>query len=70
MPLKPHPTDPEKMVYVSRKYDFGQAPIKMEGGIADPDEFSFACVCKKCQEKYRKWKSEYEAQQKQLRGEA
>ncbi len=21
MPLKPHPTDPDKMVYVSRKYD-------------------------------------------------
>ena len=22
MPLKPHPTDPKKMIYVSRKYDF------------------------------------------------
>ena len=22
--------------------DFGRAPIKMEGGIANPDEFSFA----------------------------
>lgn len=21
MPLKPHPTDPDKMLYVSRKYD-------------------------------------------------
>ena len=49
---------------------FGRAPIKMEGGIADPDEFTFACECEKCQEKYRKWKADYEAQQKQLRGEA
>jgi hypothetical protein len=49
---------------------FGSAPIKIEGGISNPDEFSFACVCEKCQEKYHKWKAEYEAQQKQLRGEA
>jgi len=46
---------------------FGSAPIKMEGGIADPDEFTFACVCQKCQEKYDKWKAAYEAQQKQLK---
>ena len=49
---------------------YGRAPIKMEGGIADPDEFSFACVCEKCQQKYRDWKAAYEAQQKELRGEA
>jgi hypothetical protein len=24
MPLKPHPTDPDKMVYVSRQYDLPQ----------------------------------------------
>ena len=24
MPLKPHPTDPDKMVYVSRQYDIPQ----------------------------------------------
>jgi len=53
-----------------QQYGFGKAPIKMEGGIANPDEFSFACVCEKCQEKYRQWKKLYEEQQKQLRGEA
>jgi hypothetical protein len=25
MPLKPHPTDPEKMVYVSRQYEIPQS---------------------------------------------
>ncbi len=49
--------------------DYGRAPIKMEGGIADPDEFNFACECEKCQQKYRDWKASYEAQQKKLRGE-
>jgi len=24
MPLKPHPTDPDKMVYISHKFDFEQ----------------------------------------------
>ena len=49
--------------------DFGRAPIKMEGGISNPDEWTFNCHCEKCQEKYRDWKAKYEAQQKQLRGE-
>ena len=52
-----------------KPYDYGRAPIKMEGGIADPDEFSFVCECEKCQKNYRKWKKAYEAQQKELRGE-
>ena len=52
---------------IRRMTGFGSAPIKMEGGIADPDEFTFACVCQKCQEKYDKWKAAYEAQQKQLK---
>ena len=49
---------------------FGRAPIKMEGGITDPDEWTFQCHCEECQEKYRDWKAAYEAQQKQLRSEA
>lgn len=48
---------------------YGRAPNKMEGGIADPDEFTFACECEKCKKKYEKWKAAYEAQQKELRGE-
>lgn len=70
MPLKPHPTDPDKMVYVSRQYDFGRAPIKMEGGVADPDEFTWDCDCDDCKAKYKHWKSAFDIQQKQLRGEA
>ena len=49
---------------------YGRAPIKMEGGIADPDEWTFQCHCGECQELRKKWQAEYEAQQKQLRGEA
>ena len=50
--------------------DFGRAPIKMEGGIADPDEFNWKCDCPKCEKKYWDWKHDYDAQQKALRGEA
>jgi len=49
---------------------FGRAPIKMEGGITDPDEWTFQCHCGECQELRKKWQADYEAQQKQLRGEA
>jgi hypothetical protein len=50
--------------------DFGSAPIKMEGGIADPDDFEWGCDCEACALKYEKWKEAYDIQQKQLRGEA
>jgi hypothetical protein len=46
---------------------FGDAPIKMEGGIADPDEFTWECNCKACKVKYQKWKAAFDAQQKQLK---
>ena len=49
--------------------DFGRAPIKMEGGIADPDEFNWECDCDKCKKKYRKWKAAYEAHQRDPEGE-
>lgn len=42
-------------------------PIKGEGMIANPDEFEFACNCKKCQDKYRNWKAQYESEQSQMR---
>ena len=48
---------------------FGRAPIKMEGGIADPDEFEWACNCAKCQARYRNWKKDFDEQQAALRGE-
>lgn len=49
--------------------NFGRATIKMEGGIADPDEFAWECDCAKCQEKYAVWKEKFDDQQAQLRGE-
>ena len=42
-------------------------PIKGEGMVANPDEFEFACHCKKCQDKYRNWKAMYEDQQREMR---
>ena len=46
---------------------FGLATIKMEGGIADPDDFEWECDCEKCQDRYTKWKAKFIAQQKELR---
>ena len=43
MPLKPHPTDPEKMVYFSHRYDIPQlqgvttAPQREWVGLTDED---------------------------------
>lgn len=42
-------------------------PIKGEGMIADPDEFEFACNCKKCQDKYHNWKMQYLEEQREMR---
>jgi predicted lipoprotein len=45
----------------------GDAPIVRESGIADPDEFTWGCDCKKCQVKYQQWKVAFNAeQQKEL----
>jgi hypothetical protein len=49
---------------------FGSAPIKMEDGIADPDEFAWQCDCDVCKANYKQWKAAFDIQQKQLRGEA
>ena len=45
---------------------FGLAPIKMEGGIADPDAFVWECDCEDCQVRYQEWKKAFDIQQKQL----
>jgi len=39
---------------------FGDAPIKREGDIVDPDECTWECDCEKCQAKYKKWKAAYD----------
>jgi hypothetical protein len=39
------------------KSGFGLAPIKKEGSIADPDEFTWECACEACALKYQKWKA-------------
>jgi hypothetical protein len=44
---------------------FGLAPIKMEGGIADPDAFTWECYCEDCRVKYQKWKEAFDTQQKE-----
>ena len=46
---------------------FGDAPIKMEGGIADPDGFVWECNCEACQVRYKEWKAAFDKQQKELR---
>ena len=51
------------------KFGFGLAPIKKEGSIADPDEFTWECDCEACALKYQKWKEQFDIQQKELRGE-
>jgi len=42
-------------------------PIKGEGMVANPDEFEFACNCKKCQGKYLKWREQYQTEQREMR---
>ena len=44
---------------------FGDAPVRREGDIVDPDECIWECDCEKCQAKYKKWKEAFDAQQKQ-----
>jgi anti-sigma factor RsiW len=49
---------------------FGAAPIKGDGMIANPDEFTFECdlrTCAKCAKKYAEWKELYDQQQAKLR---
>ena len=49
---------------------FGLAPIKMEGGIANPDEFTWECdlnKCEQCRAKYLNWKQKYMEEQDALR---
>ena len=51
-------------------FDFGPAPIKMEGGIANPDEFTWECdlsKCEQCKAKYLNWKQKYIEEQDALR---
>lgn len=47
--------------------DYGKAPIRMEGGIADPDEFTWQCNCADYQEKYQTWKEKFDEQQRQIK---
>lgn len=57
----------EKVVDEMTLGGFGRATIKMEGGVADPDEFVWECWCEQCQVKYNKWKAKFQAEQKALR---
>lgn len=49
---------------------YGDAPVIREGGIDDPDRYKWPCdldKCKKCRERYVKWKAAFDAEQKQLK---
>ena len=49
---------------------FGDAPIKREGMVANPDEFTFKCdlrTCAKCAKKYAEWKALYDKEQARLK---
>ena len=50
--------------------NFGLAPIKGDGLLADPDEFDWKCDCARCEERYRHWKNDFDAEQAALRSEA
>ena len=47
---------------------FGPASLKREGGIANPDEYTWECdldKCDDCRERYLKWKQKYLEQERQ-----
>jgi anti-sigma factor RsiW len=49
---------------------FGDAPIKREGMVSNPDEFTFECdlrTCAKCAKKYAEWKELYDKEQAEYR---
>jgi len=51
---------------------FGDAPIKREGMVANPDGFTFECdlrTCAKCAKKYAEWKELYDKEQAEYRGQ-
>jgi hypothetical protein len=44
---------------------YDKAPIKREGGVANPDEFEWECDCEQCRLNRATWKAAYEADQKE-----
>ena len=51
-------------------FGFDPAPIRMEGGIANPDEFTWECdlsKCETCMARYLNWKQKYTEEQDALR---
>ena len=65
MPLKSHPTDPDKMVYASRQYDIPQ----LQGvtttqrpwvGLTDEERDRFVYIDAKDKKRFRKYGAEIE----------
>lgn len=53
---------------MKKEAGFGLAKIKVEGEIADPDDFEWehdphTDKCEKCTAKYHEWKRQYDAQE-------
>ena len=46
---------------------FGLAPIKREGGVADPDAYTWDCQCQKCTEYRAEWKRRFLLDQELLK---
>jgi hypothetical protein len=47
---------------------FGPVPLKREGAIADPDEYTWECnldECADCRKHYLEWKQKYLEQERQ-----
>jgi len=58
MPLKPHPTDPDKVVYVRREYDLSAKPLtrypeleRFAALVADAEREACAKLCEDMEEK-------------------
>ena len=50
--------------------EFGDAPIKGEGMVANPDDMTWECdlrTCAKCAKKYAEWKELYDKEQAELK---
>jgi len=62
MPLKPHPTDPDKVIYKSRKYDL---PKREWVGLTDEERDYFTYIDAKDKARFRKYFDYIEAKLKE-----
>jgi len=56
MPLKPHPTNPDKMVYVNAEYNLPKPWV----GLTDEERDRFVYIDEKDKKRFRKYGAEIE----------